>query len=95
MLRCVVWALTQQTNSNLIFDLFDDLLLLAPGGRTVFSGASSRALKYFAALGFPCPPKGNPVPAPIFSHSTSLCWTCETVVTHSPMFLCVMRVFDT
>ncbi len=57
--RVTVVAVLHQPR-NLIFDLFDDLVLLAPGGRTVFSGPSSKALNYFASTGYPCPPKGNP-----------------------------------
>jgi hypothetical protein len=45
--------------SNLIFELLDDLLLLAPGGRTVYCGLASQALTYFTSQGFPCPPKTN------------------------------------
>jgi len=43
-----------------IFDSFDDVLLLAPGGRTVFAGPQKEALPYFESLGFEFPPKINP-----------------------------------
>lgn len=42
------------------FQLFDDLLLLAPGGRPVYFGAREKAIDYFASLGKPCPPYFNP-----------------------------------
>jgi len=43
-----------------LFSLFDDVLLLGVGGRTVYSGSSSQALPYFEGLGFQCPDKENP-----------------------------------
>lgn len=45
---------------NLIFDLFDDMLLLAPGGLTVYNGKASKAVRYFRQKNFPCPPTTNP-----------------------------------
>jgi len=41
--------------SPAIFDCFDDLLLLAPGGRTVYNGPRTGALEYFHSIGFTCP----------------------------------------
>ena len=40
--------------------MFDDVLLLAKGGKTVYMGDSQRALEYFERLGFACPPHFNP-----------------------------------
>ena len=42
------------------FNLFDDLLLLAPGGRTVYYGPRDAAVDYFAGIGKPCPAYYNP-----------------------------------
>lgn len=39
--------------------MFDDVLLLGKGGRTVYLGPSSGALAYFERLGFQCPPLVN------------------------------------
>lgn len=43
-----------------IFTMFDDVLLLGAGGRTMFQGPSRAALPYFEMLGFPLPPNENP-----------------------------------
>jgi ABC-type multidrug transport system ATPase subunit len=43
-----------------IFTLFDSVLLLGPGGRTVYSGPSIQALQFFTSLGFTLPPNANP-----------------------------------
>eukprot|EP00913_Durusdinium_trenchii_P012153 g11414.t1 len=43
-----------------LFTLFDDLLLLGLGGRTVYSGKSEGALPYFRHLGFQMPQHENP-----------------------------------
>ncbi len=43
-----------------IFQLFDDTLLLAKGGRTVYMGPTADALLYFESLGFECPAHVNP-----------------------------------
>lgn len=43
-----------------LFTLFDDVLLLGPGGRTVYQGPSQSAMDYFEDLGFELPPKENP-----------------------------------
>ena len=43
-----------------IFKSFDDLLLLAPGGKTVFIGPQSAALPYFEDLGVAFPAGYNP-----------------------------------
>ena len=43
-----------------IFSSFDDLVLLAKGGRVAFAGAVIDALPHFEACGFACPPRVNP-----------------------------------
>jgi ABC-type multidrug transport system ATPase subunit len=43
-----------------IFRSFDDLLLLAPGGKTVFLGPQNQVMHYFAQAGFSFNPLGNP-----------------------------------
>jgi len=44
-----------------IFQMFDDVLLLAKGGRTVYSGPTSNCLAYFEdELGFKLQPRVNP-----------------------------------
>ncbi|CAN6719174.1 unnamed protein product [Malus baccata var. baccata] len=42
-----------------VFDLFNDLLLLA-GGETVYFGEAKMAIKFFTDAGFPCPTQKNP-----------------------------------
>jgi len=43
-----------------LFTLFDDVLLLGVGGRTVFQGPSKAAVPYFQGMGFVMPPNENP-----------------------------------
>ena len=43
-----------------IYRLFDDVLLLAPGGRTAYLGAPERARSWFAGLGFEVPKDWSP-----------------------------------
>ena len=43
-----------------IFRMFDDLLLLGVGGRTVYVGQVGDVANYFDSLGYPCPPGQNP-----------------------------------
>jgi len=43
-----------------LFSLFDDVLLLGPGGRTVYLGPSQGAKVYFTGLGFEMPDSENP-----------------------------------
>jgi len=43
-----------------IYRLFDDVLLLVPGGRTAYLGAPERAKPWFANLGFPVPAEMSP-----------------------------------
>lgn len=56
---CTVIAAIHQPRSS-AFAAFDDLILLAPGGRPVYAGPAPGALPYFAALGHACPPATNP-----------------------------------
>ena len=55
---CVVAVLHQPRNE--IFRGLDDLLLLAPGGRTVYFGPAREAQAYFASIGYPCDGDTNP-----------------------------------
>jgi hypothetical protein len=43
-----------------VFELFDSVLFLAPGGRTVFQGDVPSAERYFESLGYPLPKGANP-----------------------------------
>ncbi len=43
------------TPSMKIYELFDEIILLARGGQLIFSGSRIGALKFFARLGFKCP----------------------------------------
>eukprot|EP00002_Diphylleia_rotans_P015297 TRINITY_DN2972_c0_g1_i2.p1 TRINITY_DN2972_c0_g1~~TRINITY_DN2972_c0_g1_i2.p1 ORF type:complete len:617 (+),score=88.14 TRINITY_DN2972_c0_g1_i2:1091-2941(+) len=43
-----------------IYEMFDNVLLLGKGGRTVYIGPTKEALPYFQGLGFILPPHGNP-----------------------------------
>ena len=43
-----------------LFRMFDDLLLLGKGGRTVYSGAMCNVPNYFARNGYECPASENP-----------------------------------
>ncbi|KAL1351258.1 hypothetical protein AAHE18_06G083500 [Arachis hypogaea] len=45
--------------SSEVFNLFDDLVLLA-AGETVYFGERTNAIKFFADAGFPCPTRKNP-----------------------------------
>eukprot|EP00475_Leptophrys_vorax_P017191 TRINITY_DN2380_c0_g2_i2.p1 TRINITY_DN2380_c0_g2~~TRINITY_DN2380_c0_g2_i2.p1 ORF type:complete len:1054 (+),score=272.70 TRINITY_DN2380_c0_g2_i2:35-3196(+) len=43
-----------------LFRLFDEVLLLGVGGKTVFQGKTANAMKYFSDNGFECPAHENP-----------------------------------
>lgn len=67
-------ATIHQPNSD-IFQLFDQLILLAKG-HLVYFGPAQNAVEYFQKIGYPCPPFTNP--ADYFSKSnfrmfSSLC----------------------
>ena len=42
-----------------IFEMFDNVLLLGLGGRTVYCGAATNALAYFAEQASPLPKNTN------------------------------------
>ncbi|KAF9304005.1 hypothetical protein BGZ74_002573 [Mortierella antarctica] len=48
------------SQSPVVFDQFDDLLLLGHGGNVVFHGCRTEAPMYFAAIGFPVPKDSSP-----------------------------------
>lgn len=50
---------TVHSPSSELFDLFDDLLLLAKG-HTIYHGPTSQSVAYFASLGYKVPPRTNP-----------------------------------
>lgn len=50
---------TVHSPSSELFDLFDDLLLLAKG-HVIFHGPTAESIEYFAALGYRVPPRTNP-----------------------------------
>jgi ABC-type multidrug transport system ATPase subunit len=58
-LGVTVIAVIHQARYSL-FRLFDGVLLLGSGGKTVYQGSSRFALKYFQNLGFKCPDMENP-----------------------------------
>lgn len=43
-----------------VFAMFDDVLLLCKGGRTVYAGQGSEVQGYFEGLGYALPSKQNP-----------------------------------
>jgi ABC-type multidrug transport system ATPase subunit len=45
---------------NEIFEMFDNVLLLGVGGRTVYLGPAREMTAYFTGIGFPLPPRTNP-----------------------------------
>ncbi|ONH95200.1 hypothetical protein PRUPE_7G056400 [Prunus persica] len=55
--RIVICSIHQPSSD--VFNLFNDLLLLA-GGETVYFGEAKMAVKFFADAGFPCPTRKNP-----------------------------------
>ena len=54
----VVCAIHQPRSS--IWSIFDDILLLGPGGVVIYHGSRDQALAYFASIGHHCPPDTNP-----------------------------------
>ncbi|XP_057954679.1 ABC transporter G family member 15-like [Malania oleifera] len=55
--RTVILSIHQPSSE--VFELFDNLFLLA-GGETVYFGGAKMALQFFAETGFPCPSRRNP-----------------------------------
>ena len=58
-LQTTVVAVLHQPRQE-IFSKLDDLLLLAPGGRTVYFGEARLTLEYFEAIGYECDGNTNP-----------------------------------
>lgn len=54
----VVCSIHQPRSS--IWNVFDDILLLGPGGHVIYHGPRSDVLSYFAGIGYPCPADTNP-----------------------------------
>jgi ABC-type multidrug transport system ATPase subunit len=54
----VVCSIHQPRSS--IWNVFDDILLLGPGGHVIYHGPRSEILAYFAGIGYPCPADTNP-----------------------------------
>ncbi|XQJ25948.1 ATP-binding cassette protein subfamily G, member 4, putative [Leishmania guyanensis] len=50
---------TVHSPSSELFDLFDDLLLLAKG-HVIYHGPTADSIEYFASLGYDVPPRTNP-----------------------------------
>ncbi|KAK4705397.1 hypothetical protein P7C70_g804, partial [Phenoliferia sp. Uapishka_3] len=59
-----VIAVIHQPSGDL-FEMFDSVVILAPGGKTVYAGPCGHNAKvvtdYFGNLGSPCPPDANPI----------------------------------
>jgi len=43
-----------------IYEMFDDVIFLAKGGRTAYVGAGCNAMNFFTSSGFDCPHLLNP-----------------------------------
>lgn len=56
--RTVICTIHQSRND--LFGNFGNLLLLARGGFTVYSGPAANMLSYFSSLGYDCPSNTNP-----------------------------------
>lgn len=56
--RTIIMSI-HQSRSNL-FNIFDNVLLLAQGGTVVYSGEGQKMLPHFQNLGHQCPPTTNP-----------------------------------
>lgn len=67
----IICAIHQPRSS--IWNLFDDIILLAPGGLLVYSGSRIEMIDYFQKIGFPCPVNTNPAEyfIDLVSHNTS------------------------
>uniref|UniRef100_A0A6B2KZC7 ABC transporter domain-containing protein n=1 Tax=Arcella intermedia TaxID=1963864 RepID=A0A6B2KZC7_9EUKA len=55
--RTIIFTIHQPSTE--ILNLFDQLMIIA-NGRTVYFGPQRKALRYFASVGYPCPPDENP-----------------------------------
>jgi ABC-type multidrug transport system ATPase subunit len=58
-LGVTVVAILHQPRNEIFFQL-DDLLLIAPGGRTAYLGPANKAQEYFTSLGHEFPLTSNP-----------------------------------
>jgi len=56
--RTVICTIHQSRSD--LFPLFGNLLLLARGGRMIYSGKASEMMQYFEEAGYPCPIFANP-----------------------------------
>ena len=60
--ECTAMAVIHQPRWETLL-LFDQLILLAPGGHLVYAGHTAQVLDYFTGLGFAVPPNSNPADA--------------------------------
>lgn len=60
--RTIVCTIHQSRSD--IFPLFGNLLLLANGGRMIYSGKAKDMIQYFEGIGYPCPTFANPAYRP-------------------------------
>jgi ABC-type multidrug transport system ATPase subunit/ABC-type multidrug transport system permease subunit len=58
--------------SSEVFEIFDRVLLLAPGGRQAYFGPASSIVGYFSSVGLQCPPFFNPAEFIVFKTSEKL-----------------------
>jgi ABC-type multidrug transport system ATPase subunit len=79
---CNILAVLHQPSFQL-YEMFDSVLLLGKGGRTVYLGASSEALTYFTRIGFECPDRMNP--ADFFLDAIAGKFQREFVPTSTPL----------
>ena len=54
----VVCTIHQPRSS--IWNVFDDIMLLGPGGHVIYHGPRDQVVPYFAGIGYPCPKDTNP-----------------------------------
>ena len=54
----VVCSIHQPRSS--IWNVFDDIMLLGPGGHVIYHGPRDQVIPYFAGMGYPCPADTNP-----------------------------------
>jgi len=61
--RTVICTIHQSRSD--LFPLFGNLLLLANGGRMIYSGKAEKMVEYFAEAGYKCPTFANPAYLPL------------------------------
>lgn len=54
----VVCTIHQPRSS--IWNVFDDIMLLGPGGHVIYHGPRDQVVPYFSGIGYPCPKDTNP-----------------------------------